>query len=127
MKNSDQIVAGMVALLEDSGVLEKKASGDELVAIAGSLVRVADLADAAGAPDVADAVSMALGNLAEKGVEAEVAMPGADAELTAPDLVLKAEADTLIRIADRLDKMGHEEAASALDIALSHLGERLSG
>lgn len=119
-QNPEEILVKMASLLEEAGVLEKTASSEEnaeLNAMAGSIMAIADQLDIAGAAAAATRLDDALGKLAEVGCRPELPEVKADAEANR-DVVLKAAATTLIRIADRLDEM-EIDAVRDLDCALA--------
>lgn len=123
VQNADEILVKMASLLEDAGVLEKTASPEnapELNAIAGSIMSIADQLDMAGADVAATRLDAALSKMAEVGCMPEIKAAGEPAG--DKDVVLKAAATTLIRIADKLDAM-ELDAAADIDRALMALAE----
>jgi hypothetical protein len=115
VQNADEILVKMASLLEDAGVLEKTAAPEstpELDAIAGSIMSIADQLDMAGADVAAARLDAALGRMAEVGCKPEI-KDAAEQPAGDKDVVLKAAATTLIRIADKLDEL---EMAAAADI-----------
>ena len=122
VQNADEILVKMASLLEDAGVLEKTASEStpELNAIAGSIMSIADQLDMAGADVAATRLDAALAKMAEVGCMPEVKAAGEPAG--DKDVVMKAAATTLIRIADKLDAM-ELDAAADIDRALMALAE----
>ena len=124
VQNADEILVKMASLLEDAGVLEKTASPEstpELNAIAGSIMSIADQLDMAGADVAATRLDAALAKMAEVGCMPEV-KEAASEPAGDKDVVLKAAATTLIRIADKLDAM-ELDAAADIDRALMALAE----
>lgn len=124
VQNADEILVKMASLLEDAGVLEKTASPEsapELDAIAGSIMSIADQLDMAGETVAAERLDAALAKMAEAGCMPEVKEAASEAAGD-KDVVLKAAATTLIRIADKLDAL-ELDAAVDVDRALMALAE----
>lgn len=135
-----EYAAKMSDLLRDAGVIERRASDrrmEELDALAGSLVAVADQLDAAGFSEAAASLDAAMEAVAKHMPECpkgEGHCPGCscgcahcpcpsekEASGIEPALVAKASAITLIRLADRFDALGTEDVASGIDSALDVL------
>lgn len=120
--NAEEILLKMASLLEESGVLEKRASGSELNGIAGSMMVIADHLDAVGADIAASRLDSALEKLARVGCHPDV--PSADSVAGLDrETLLKAASTILIGVADRLDGM-ESEAAYDVDRALEALAGR---
>jgi len=140
-----EYAAKMSDLLREAGVIKRRASDqrmEELDALAGSLVAVADQLDAAGFSEAAASLDAALEAVAKHmpacpkgdghcpgctcGCAHCPCPPEKDekdekkAEIE-PALVAKASAITLIRLADRFDALGTEDVASGIDGALDVL------
>lgn len=140
----EEYAAQMASLLQEAGVIEKKASdkkAEELDALAGSILAVADQLDAAGMEEAASRLGSALEAVAKhmpKCPKGDGHCPGCNcgcahcpcpqekkAHLDAdPSLIVKAASATLIRLADRFDTLGYEDVASGIDGALTAIAEQ---
>jgi hypothetical protein len=120
IENAEEILVKMASLLQDAGVLEKTASRDtqELDAIAGSIMFIADQLDMTGASAAASRLDAALAKMAEAGCSPDIEKSAEPVEDKA--MILKAAATALIRIADRLDEL-EMGAAEDVDLALTAL------